>query len=408
MASEFIAEPDLEFTRRLIKAGAGDLKKCYQCATCSVACQISPDNRPYPRKDMIWGQWGLRDRLMSDPDVWLCHQCNDCSVQCPRGANPGEVLKAVRKINIEEHCRPSFLGKLVGEPALFLLTLGIPVVIVLLLAYLSNGFNFSGPTPVSYKAFIDYIPIQIIYTLTLIFAVVSMVISLRSYWNSLEANNAVEAKGPRKGFVPSFIEALKEILPHTTFKDCEANNIRYAAHLLVFWGMIGLLITTAIVAFIVDVPKYLMGIELAPPSRGGPGTVPIKILGNLSAAAFLVGLLIMLVRRLTVPDQAGNSSYFDWFFLFVIFGTGLTGLLTELTRWAGSTPGAYILYMVHLMFVLALLLYIPFSKFAHLGYRTIAIAWGKSVGRNMTLQVVPNYVPPAPASEEKPQGGTTG
>jgi quinone-modifying oxidoreductase subunit QmoC len=64
--------------------------------------------------------------------------------------------------------------------------------------------------------------------------------------------------------------------------------------------------------------------------------------------------------------------------------------------------------MVHLMFVLALLLYIPFSKFAHLGYRTIAIAWGKSVGRNMTLQVVPNYVPPAPASEEKPQGGTTG
>jgi quinone-modifying oxidoreductase subunit QmoC len=116
----------------------------------------------------------------------------------------------------------------------------------------------------------------------------------------------------------------------------------------------------------------------------------------------------MLVRRLTVPDQAGNSSYFDWFFLFVIFGTGLTGLLTELTRWAGSTPGAYILYMVHLMFVLALLLYIPFSKFAHLGYRTIAIAWGKSVGRNMTLQVVPNYVPPAPASEEKPQGGTTG
>jgi hypothetical protein len=49
------------------------------------------------------------------------------------------------------------------------------------------------------------------------------------------------------------------------------------------------------------------------------------------------------------------------------------------------------------MFIMSLFLYLPFSKFAHLGYRTVAIAWGKSVGRNMNLSVLPNYVPPAPA-----------
>ncbi|MBM4325786.1 MAG: hypothetical protein FJ118_01370 [Deltaproteobacteria bacterium] len=393
MANEIIVEPDLQFTKDLIKAGATDLKKCYQCATCSVACRVSPDNSPYPRKEMIWAQWGLKDRLLNDPDVWLCHQCNDCSTLCPRGAYPADVLKAIRKMLIQKLSWPSFMGSLVGESSMAVLALGIPILVVLLMTYFSNGFTFSSPAPVHYGQFISYIPIQVIYTLALIFAVVSMVFSLKNYWTMLDKNNPPTAQEPRKGFVPSLIEALKEILPHSTFKDCEANYIRYVAHFMVFWGMIGLFVTTAIVAFNIDI------LSLAPPSRGGPGTIPIKILGNVSAIAFVAGLAIMLVRRLGSPEQAGNSSYFDWFFLWIIFGTGLTGLITELSRWAGSVSGAYFFYMVHLMFVLALLLYLPFSKFAHLGYRTIAIAWGKSVGRKMTVPVVPNFAPPIRAEE---------
>ncbi|HMK36879.1 MAG TPA: quinone-interacting membrane-bound oxidoreductase complex subunit QmoC [Desulfomonilaceae bacterium] len=382
MANGVVAEPDLQFTKDLIAAGATDLKKCYQCATCAVACRIAPDNNPYPRKEMIWAQWGLKDRLLNDPDVWLCHQCNDCSVQCPRGANPGDVLKAIRKMNIQENSWPSFLGKLVGEPSMAVLTLGIPVVIVLLLAYFS-GWQFPEGT-VRYPSFIYLPAVQVVFTAALVFAVVSIGLSLKNYWAALEAATPLGAGGSRKPFVPSLIEALKEILPHSTFKECEANNIRYAAHLMAFWGMIGLFVTTAIVAFNFDI------LHLKPPSQNGPGTVPIKILGNVSAIAFVLGLGIMLIRRMTAPDQTGNSAYFDWLFLFVIFGTGITGLLTELVRWAGSAPGAYVLYAIHLMFVLALLLYLPFSKFAHLGYRTIAIAWSKSVGRDLKFPVEPN------------------
>jgi quinone-modifying oxidoreductase subunit QmoC len=393
MANGF-AEPDLQFTKDLIAAGATDVKKCYQCATCAVACRIAPDNNPYPRKEMIWAQWGLKDRLLNDPDVWLCHQCNDCSVQCPRGANPGDVLKAIRKMNIQENSWPSFLGKLVGEPSMAVLALGIPVVVVLLLIYI-GGWGFpAGPVKygahhLSPKDGFIYLPaLQVIFTAALLFAAVSIVLSLKNYWSRLES---VSPNASGKPFVPSLIEALKEILPHTTFKECEANNIRYAAHLMAFWGMIGLFVTTAIVAFNVDI------LGLKPPSMNGPGTIPIKILGNVSAIAFVLGLAIMLVRRLTAPDQTGNSAYFDWLFLFVIFGTGLTGLLTELVRWGGSAPGAYTLYTLHLMFVLALLLYLPFSKFAHLGYRTVAIAWSKSTGRDVKFAVEPNVVPQPPA-----------
>lgn len=394
MAKELVVEPDLQFTKNLIAAGATNLKKCYQCATCSVACRISPDNRPFPRKEMIWGQWGLKDRLLNDPDVWLCYQCNDCSVQCPREANPGDVLKAVRKLNIQEHSWPKFLGSLVGEPSLFVLAIGIPIIVVLLIVYASGWSIPEGPVkytahhlPPNQDGFIWVRFIQVVFIAALAFGIISLVISLRRYWNSLETYNPVMQGGPRRDFAPSFIEALQEVFTHVTFKDCEANNIRYASHLMVFYGMIGLAVTTAIVAFNFDI------LGLKPPSMSGPGTVPIKILGNVSAIAFVAGLGIMVIRRLTTPDEAGSSSYFDWLFLFFIFGAGATGLLTELIRWAGGVTTAYALYTIHLMFVLALLFYLPFSKFAHLGYRTIAIAWSKAAGRKIDLGIRPNYVP---------------
>lgn len=68
-------QPDLEFKRTVLGLDAGDLSACYQCGTCSVVCPISTDDDPFPRKEMVWTQWGLKERLMHDPAIWLCHQC---------------------------------------------------------------------------------------------------------------------------------------------------------------------------------------------------------------------------------------------------------------------------------------------------------------------------------------------
>ncbi|MBT9448257.1 MAG: heterodisulfide reductase, partial [Desulfobacterales bacterium] len=110
-------QPDLDFIRMLKKSGGDTLKKCMQCANCSVACPLAPDSRPFPRKEMIWAQWGLKDKLISNPDVWLCHQCNDCSVQCPRGAKPGDVLAAIRNMAIGEFAFMKPLAKIVRDKA---------------------------------------------------------------------------------------------------------------------------------------------------------------------------------------------------------------------------------------------------------------------------------------------------
>ena len=92
-----LVEPDLELIEELAHFGADTFHKCYQCATCSVSCALSPDQDPFPRKQMLWAKWGLKDRLLKDLDVWTCYYCGDCSTRCPRKAEPGETMMALRR-----------------------------------------------------------------------------------------------------------------------------------------------------------------------------------------------------------------------------------------------------------------------------------------------------------------------
>ena len=117
MAETHLIEPDLNFIKEVGALGGEDLKKCYQCASCSVACKISPDTRPFPRKEMIAASWGLKDKLVSNSDIWLCHNCGDCSTICPREAKPGDVLAAVRSYAIEEYSRPKALAQAMNDMA---------------------------------------------------------------------------------------------------------------------------------------------------------------------------------------------------------------------------------------------------------------------------------------------------
>ncbi|MDA8137769.1 MAG: quinone-interacting membrane-bound oxidoreductase complex subunit QmoC [Desulfobacteraceae bacterium] len=381
MSNAFLVEPDVGFIKEVAKLGGQDLKKCYQCATCSVACPISPDNKPFPRKEMLAMSWGLKDRLVGNGDIWLCHNCGDCTSRCPRGAKPGDVLAAIRAYAVSEYATPKFLGKAINDPSKLLVLAAIPVAIFLVVGLLLKMFgihwlNFAPTGEEIWQAsYIANYLVDIIMIPTFFFAVGVFALGLKRFIADMHANALLEGKTTQQkidpaGFVQAIVKVLPTIAKHSRFSECGENKDRATPHMMVLYGFIGLFIVTN--CFFIA--EWVLHIE-------GPYTQlsPVKWLGNLGGIALLIGGGLMLAKRLNQKDQV--SAYKDWYLLGLVLVLGGSGLLTEMLR-LGHMHGLMILvYVVHLIAVWMLFAYTPFSKLAHLVYRTVAMAYQEYSGR---------------------------
>ena len=378
MTDKYLVEPDVGFIKEVIGLGGDTLKKCFQCATCSVVCPISPDTKPFPRKEMIAASWGLKDRLVNNLDIWLCHHCGDCTTKCPRGAKPGEVLGAVRSYAISEYAVPKAVGKAVNDPKKLPILMAIPVVVFIVLGLITGLLDFSpalGEHGISHSQFFSTWLVDIIFVPLAIWVVVIFAMGLKRFINDIHENAVMEGKTDKKEFeFIGFIKALPRILPtilkHDKFSECSENKDRSTAHLMVFWSFVGLFIVTNIFFVVLYVFQ-----------QHGPYSQlnPVKWLANVSGVALIIGSALMIKHRLAKKDQ--TSTYKDWYLLGLVFGLGVTGVLTEATRLAGFAGLTYFVYFIHLVFVFNLFAFLPFSKLAHLVYRTVAMTYNEYSNR---------------------------
>jgi quinone-modifying oxidoreductase, subunit QmoC len=381
MPETYIAEPDVEFIESVKALGGQDLKKCFQCATCSVACPISPDTKPFPRKEMIAASWGLKDKLVGNADIWLCHNCGDCTTLCPRGAKPGDVLAAIRAYTISEYATPKALAKAVQDPKKLPLLLALPAAIILIVGVIFNMFglgwmNFAPEGDHMWQAsyFSNYM-VDIIMIPTFFAAIGVFALGLKRFIADIHANALAEGKTDKKEIDPvGFVQALVRIIPtifkHQRFNECTENRERSTAHMMVLFSFIGLFVVTA--CFFLA--EWVFHIE-------GPYTQinPIKWLANVSGLALVIGGFLLLKNRLANTDSI--NSYWDWSLVGLVIALGVTGMLTEMSRLAGFYDTSAVIYFLHLIFVWALFAYTPFSKLAHLVYRTVAMTYEEYSGR---------------------------
>ncbi|MBW2276923.1 MAG: quinone-interacting membrane-bound oxidoreductase complex subunit QmoC [Deltaproteobacteria bacterium] len=361
--------PSASFRDELKKRGGGSAFRCYQCATCSSVCELAPADSPFPRKQMLYAQWGLADKLAADPSVWLCHQCNDCTVRCPRDAKPGDVMQTVRSLAVEEMATPKFMGKLVGKARVtWWLLIGIPLAFWMIFIHQVNGFavpelsTIHGVETFAWHDFVPHWMIYVTYVPVTAFVLLMVLISGAKYWKQM--GQTAKRSG---SFIGNLIPAVIDILTHKKFSKCDAAKPRKTGHLIFMFGFIGAAITTALIV----VAMY--GWVAEPIPLPLPLSHWMKWIGNISAALLVLGGLILLVNRMRGGNSVGTSTAYDNFFLFVAVMVGFTGIATALARLYTEPATAIWIYVAHLTFILTLFITFPYSKFAHIVYRTLAM-----------------------------------
>jgi quinone-modifying oxidoreductase subunit QmoC len=372
MADPKTLAPDLEFVRQIRAFGGDSVKRCYQCATCSTVCELSPDDGPFPRKEMLRAQWGLREELVRDGDIWLCHDCTDCSAHCPRGARPSDVMGALRQAAVSHYAWPRHLSRLASTPKGLPFLLLVPAALYALIFLVFGGQDPHEPGRLEFATAFPHLPLEILF-----FGVSGFLLFVFFRGGILFWRDQVRVRPLPEGVgtgevLAALPRTIIEILKHSRLRRCEAESSRANGHLLMLSGFLILAIVGTIVGM-----ASIFGLMTTPIAM----TSPLKIFANVGAALALVGCVMLLMGRFQRRETINRGTWFDWYLLSLLTFVIATGTLTQIGRLTGIPEVAFPIYVIHLLGVYCLLTYIPFTKLAHLFYRTLAMHHGRLTGR---------------------------
>jgi ferredoxin len=346
----------------LQKLGATMLARCYNCGTCTAICPLSKEEREFPRMLIRYAILGLEDRLLSSPALWLCYYCGECSETCPRDADPGAFMMAARRYAIKKYSWGRIASTFYDSPIMSAAALLATTLVAILGILLMKGPAVFSP--VSLREFLSFETIHDVGLWLGAFVGLSVLGNLAVMAKHMRAGTwkaILAGKGIEIWLSTLMTSVTREALAEINYTKCRNKN-RYFAHMALFWGFIGLAVSTTI--------DFILGL----------GSIPLypiplqRVLGIASGIAFSCGVGYYLYKRIKKDEEHVKFSHFsDWMLLILMLLSGLTGLLLTMTLYANSSAAAYTLFALHLVVVFDLLVLAPFTKFAHAVYRPLAI-----------------------------------
>jgi quinone-modifying oxidoreductase subunit QmoC len=382
--------PDRELLLRVLNSGGDALRQCVQCATCSGVCALAAEQAPLPRKEMLWAQWGLKHRLMADVDLWLCHECNDCTRRCPRGARPGDVMAALRRECIVHYSFPRVLGRTANSPARLPWVLAACALLIGFGMWLWDSVGLAANDLAATgnriaMSFSPRLPHSLLLTLfgsVMLFDAVVFAVGLHRFWHALAASSGLAATETRTaGASAPLGRVLRKIIWHNDFARCTEAAPRRVSHTLVLYAMVAL----GFVDVWIITARYnpLLGGLVYPLGLRDPW----KLLANLAGIALVGGCMLMTRDRLRRRSDTARptGTYSDWLLLALLLAVAFTGFVTEAFHFLRLDDVRFWAYLVHLVTVLTFFVLLPYSKLAHVAFRTVALIAAERSGQRQPV-----------------------
>jgi len=364
--------------------GGDSINECFNCGNCTAVCSLTEEDTAYPRKYVRYMQLGLKDLMLESPEPWLCYYCGDCSDSCPREAEPGKLMAAARRWQIGQY-------DITGIARLFATSASGSFVVVVILAFILGLFLTSGSSAMALEniALWDYLNAEVIHNIGLI--VIGLVV-LFGLIGVLRMGAFMSRGNPRKhmkaaGGIPksngakgdwlgsAIVTAFQEVLGHRMYIACDQDKEMPTAtkpwflHGATAWGFLGLLLAT-ILHWVLDI------VGLKETATWVPAlSIPIRILGIVAGLFLMYGTTGLLLNRLgdKPTPHFKDSTASDWLFLVLLWLAGLTGFITLIGEFVTPSTLTYYMLLIHVVLSMELVLLAPFTKFAHVFYRTVAV-----------------------------------
>lgn len=365
------------------KYGAVNIEACFNCGNCTAICPLAEDAN-FPRRMIRMAQLGMRKELLASKELWLCYYCGDCSSTCPRQAEPGEFMAAARRYAIASY-DPSGLAKLFFKvPAFAIIFLVMLLVLIGLFMVTLGDPSVPGSqmvpgslTAPSSAALFEFLPRDLIHNVGLAAGGLIALTTLVGIWRMINAHKQLAPpanKGTWRTWVRSLWNALVvETLGQKRYReDCEVGTPWYLQkwfiHASTMWGFLGLLAATAS-----DFALDILGIK--PTGTPVPLWYPVRLLGTIAGVFLVYGTSVAIVKRLAGKDRSARYSWTsDWAFLILMWLSGVTGFILEITIYLPHLPTwGYWIFLLHVAVAGEMLVLLPFTKFAHAIYRILAL-----------------------------------
>ena len=330
---------------------------CNACRYCEGYCSVFPALHA--------------ERAFSDGDLTqlanLCHNCRGCSYACQYTAphefnlNLPQALANVRQDSWEEMAFPRAAGQAFqkhGVRIAVATALGFALLFLAISVLPETGGE-------GFYAALSHNAMVAIFLPAFLFPLVSIAISLRRYWQHIEAGPFRPAH-----LVAAFAQAadMRNLKgghgDGCNFEDEDRfSHARRRAHQAVMYGFLLCFASTSagtVLHYVFDMPAPY-----------GFWSLP-KLLGVTGGLLLVVGCAEMIRLKLRADPELGATGAFGGEVAFVgLLGfVGLSGLLLYALGQTGVMPA---LLAIHLGAVLAFFLLTPFTKMAHGFYRLTAL-----------------------------------